>query len=58
MVYFAAFVELGKEWCIRHLRGLEAVVSVLGVVYLVAALLVALYGGNSLLLAVLHLRRR
>lgn len=32
--------------------------SALGIVYLVAALLVALYGGNALLLAVLHLRRR
>ncbi len=32
--------------------------SLLGLVYLVAALLVALYGGNALLLAFLHLRRR
>jgi cellulose synthase/poly-beta-1,6-N-acetylglucosamine synthase-like glycosyltransferase len=35
----------------------EAFVSVLSVVYLVAALLVALYGGNALLLAALYLRR-
>jgi cellulose synthase/poly-beta-1,6-N-acetylglucosamine synthase-like glycosyltransferase len=33
-------------------------VSVLGIVYLVAALSVALFGGNAFLLAVLHLRRR
>jgi cellulose synthase/poly-beta-1,6-N-acetylglucosamine synthase-like glycosyltransferase len=33
-------------------------VSVLSFIYLVAALLVALYGGNALLLAALYLRRR
>lgn len=32
--------------------------SVLGFIYLIAALLVALFGGNALLLAVLHLRRQ
>ncbi|MGD8623005.1 MAG: glycosyltransferase [Anaerolineae bacterium] len=32
--------------------------SVLSVIYLLAALLVALYGGNALLLAILYLRRR
>jgi len=33
-------------------------VSLLGIVYLIAALLVALYGANALLLTGLHLRRR
>jgi cellulose synthase/poly-beta-1,6-N-acetylglucosamine synthase-like glycosyltransferase len=37
---------------------LEAFVSVLSIVYLIAVLLVAFYGANALLLAVLHLRRR
>jgi cellulose synthase/poly-beta-1,6-N-acetylglucosamine synthase-like glycosyltransferase len=37
---------------------LEALVSVLGIIYSIAALLVALYGGNAVLLAVLYLRRR
>ena len=32
--------------------------SVLGIVYLVAALAVAFYGANALLLAALYLRRR
>jgi len=41
-----------------RLLDLEAFVSVLGVVYLIAALAVALYGGNALLLAALHLRRQ
>jgi len=44
------YLRSGPEW--------EAIVSVLGVVYLIAALLVALYGANALLLAALHLRRR
>jgi cellulose synthase/poly-beta-1,6-N-acetylglucosamine synthase-like glycosyltransferase len=33
-------------------------VSLLGIIYLFAALLVALYGGNALLLAILYLRRQ
>jgi cellulose synthase/poly-beta-1,6-N-acetylglucosamine synthase-like glycosyltransferase len=33
-------------------------VAVLSIIYLIAALLVALFGGNALLLAALHLRRR
>jgi cellulose synthase/poly-beta-1,6-N-acetylglucosamine synthase-like glycosyltransferase len=37
---------------------LEAVVSVLSIIYLLAAVLVALYGGNALLLAALYLRHR
>jgi cellulose synthase/poly-beta-1,6-N-acetylglucosamine synthase-like glycosyltransferase len=37
---------------------LEAFVSVLSVVYLVAALAVAFYGANALLLAILYLRHR
>ena len=36
----------------------EAVVSVLSVVYLIAAVLVAIYGANAVLLAVLYLRHR
>jgi cellulose synthase/poly-beta-1,6-N-acetylglucosamine synthase-like glycosyltransferase len=36
----------------------EAIVSVLSIIYLVAAVLVALYGANALLLAALYLRRR
>ena len=43
---------------LRRLRELEAFVSVLSIIYLVAALLVALYGGNALLLAALYLRHR
>jgi cellulose synthase/poly-beta-1,6-N-acetylglucosamine synthase-like glycosyltransferase len=46
MVYWAAFVRL------------EAVVSVLSIVYLIAAVLVALYGANALLLGALYLRHR
>jgi cellulose synthase/poly-beta-1,6-N-acetylglucosamine synthase-like glycosyltransferase len=46
MVYWAAFVETG------------GVVSVLSIVYLIAAVLVALYGANALLLAALYLRHR
>jgi cellulose synthase/poly-beta-1,6-N-acetylglucosamine synthase-like glycosyltransferase len=37
---------------------LEADLSVLSVIYMAAALLVAVYGGNALLLAVLYLRQR
>jgi cellulose synthase/poly-beta-1,6-N-acetylglucosamine synthase-like glycosyltransferase len=37
---------------------LEDVLSVLGLIYLAAALLVALFGGNALFLAILYLRRR
>jgi cellulose synthase/poly-beta-1,6-N-acetylglucosamine synthase-like glycosyltransferase len=37
---------------------LEAYLSVLSVIYMAAALLVAVYGGNALLLSVLYLRRR
>lgn len=37
--------------------GLEASVSFLSIMYLIATLLVALYGGNALLLSVLYLRR-
>jgi cellulose synthase/poly-beta-1,6-N-acetylglucosamine synthase-like glycosyltransferase len=40
------------------LSDLEEVVSVPNLIYLIAALMVALYGGNALLLAALHLRRR
>ena len=46
MVYWAPFVRL------------EAVVSVLSIVYLIAAVLVALYGANALLLTALYLRHR
>jgi cellulose synthase/poly-beta-1,6-N-acetylglucosamine synthase-like glycosyltransferase len=48
-----------KRWYTgRRLSNLEAVVSILGFVYLIAALSVALYGANALLLAALYLRRR
>ncbi len=46
VVYWAAFADL------------EASLSVLSIIYLFAVLLVALYGGNALLLASLYVRRR
>ncbi len=53
------FARNAKEWYTgRRLSDLEAFVTVLSVVYLIAALSVALYGGNALLLATLYWRRR
>jgi cellulose synthase/poly-beta-1,6-N-acetylglucosamine synthase-like glycosyltransferase len=40
------------------LPNLEALVAILSIIYLIAALLVALFGGNALLLAGLQMRRR
>jgi cellulose synthase/poly-beta-1,6-N-acetylglucosamine synthase-like glycosyltransferase len=55
----ACFARNGQRWytCVLFAH-LEAVVSFLSLIYLVAALLVAMYGANALLLAVLHLRHK
>jgi len=53
------FARIAKQWYTgQRLSGLEAVVSVLSIIYLITALVVALYGANALLLAALYLRRR
>ena len=54
-----AFARNSERWYTgRRLSALEAIVSFLSVIYLIAALVVALYGANALLLSVLYLRRR
>jgi maltodextrin utilization protein YvdJ len=54
-----AFARIAKQWYTgRRLSGLEAVVSALSIIYLITALVVALYGANALMLAALYLRRR
>jgi cellulose synthase/poly-beta-1,6-N-acetylglucosamine synthase-like glycosyltransferase len=54
----ACFARIRKQWYTgRRLSNLEAVVSIPSIVYLIAALSVALYGANALLLAALYLRR-
>jgi cellulose synthase/poly-beta-1,6-N-acetylglucosamine synthase-like glycosyltransferase len=59
VVYLAPFPRLGGNGAGLPARRSQGVfVSALGIVYLVAAVLVALYGGNALLLAVLYLRHR
>jgi cellulose synthase/poly-beta-1,6-N-acetylglucosamine synthase-like glycosyltransferase len=53
------FARILKRWYTGVVCPIwEAIVSVLSVAYLIAALLVALYGANALLLAALYLRRR
>jgi cellulose synthase/poly-beta-1,6-N-acetylglucosamine synthase-like glycosyltransferase len=53
------FARIPKGWYTGVVCPIwEAIVSVLSIVYLMAALLVALYGANALLLAALFLRRR
>lgn len=53
------FARIEHRWYTwRRLHRLEGFVSVFSLIYLVAALVVALYGGNALLLAALYLRRR
>jgi cellulose synthase/poly-beta-1,6-N-acetylglucosamine synthase-like glycosyltransferase len=56
-VLLVTFVRMAKWWYTgRCLSDLEAIVSIPGFFYLIAALSVALYGANALLLAVLYLR--
>jgi cellulose synthase/poly-beta-1,6-N-acetylglucosamine synthase-like glycosyltransferase len=55
----AGFARIGRQWYTgRRLPKLEAGVSIPSLIYLISALLVALYGANALLLAALYLRRR
>jgi cellulose synthase/poly-beta-1,6-N-acetylglucosamine synthase-like glycosyltransferase len=54
----AGFARNFEQWYTWRLSDLEEFVSVLEAIYLLAAVLVAIYGANALLLAGLYLRHR
>lgn len=57
-VSLVGFARIGERWYTGpRLPNWGAIVSMLGTIYLIAALSVALFGANALLLAGLHLRR-